>query len=83
MAKFEIPETTTITVDEQVLQVSEQSAEIQELIKFLDDWRQDEVKQVSALLKTRAALRDLQNSILQQLKDEAEKAASEIDVVQD
>lgn len=75
---IQIEKTTTITVDDQVLQVVDLSDEVQQLIQHLDDWRQDEVDQASQLLKTRAALRDLQNVILQQLQaDNSEDESSD------
>ncbi len=62
--------TTTITIDDLILNVNEQSVEIQQMVAYLDDWRQDEANQASQLVKTRAALKNLQNSILQQLQQE-------------
>lgn len=60
--------TTSITIDGETFEVLSLSTEVQQMVQYLDDWRQDEADQASALLKTRAALRDLQNSLLQQIQ---------------
>ena len=57
--------TTTITIDGNSIDVATASAELQQMVQYLDTWRQDEVNQASELLKTRAALRDIQNTLLQ------------------
>ncbi|MGZ8924420.1 MAG: hypothetical protein ACXW2E_00920 [Nitrososphaeraceae archaeon] len=44
------------------------------MVNLLDEWRQDEADQVSQLLKTRGALRDIQTSILQQIGKEKKEA---------
>jgi hypothetical protein len=69
--------TTTITIDDLILNVNEQSTEIQQMVAYLDDWRSDEANQASQLVKTRAALKDLQNSILQQLQLEQQEKLNE------
>lgn len=69
--------TTSITVDGETFQVAELSTEVQQMVQYLDQWRQDEVDQAADLLKTRAALRDIQNTLLQQLQADKEKAAAE------
>lgn len=69
-----VQQTLTITVDDQVFQVADMSEEIKQMVVYLDDWRQHEADQTSELLKTRAALRDIQNMILNQIqKDQAEQ----------
>jgi hypothetical protein len=72
-----IQPTTSIIVDDITFEVSNMSAEIQQMIQYLDDWRQDEADQASQLLKTRAALQDIQNKLLQQIQKEKEAAALE------
>lgn len=62
--------TTTITIDDQTFNVADLSTEVQQLTAYLDDWRQDEQDQASELLKTRAALRDIQNTLLQQIQED-------------
>lgn len=66
--------TTSITVDGETFVVSDLSQEVQQMVTYLDQWRQDEVDQASDLLKTRAALRDIQNTLLQQLQADKAKA---------
>jgi len=76
----QIQPTTTITVDGNSFEVANMSTEVQQMIVYLDNWRQDEADQASELLKTRAALRDIQNTLLQQIQQEqeaAKKAAEE------
>ena len=73
-----IQKTLTVTIDEEVFNVEDLSAEVQQLVTYLDDWRQHEADETSSLLKTRAALRDLQNTILAQIqKEKAEAEAAE------
>lgn len=69
-----IQPTTTITVDDKTFEVASMSDDVKQLIVYLDDWRQDEADQTSALLKTRAALHDLQNTLLSTLQSEAAAA---------
>ena len=60
--------------------VADLSPELKQMVSYLNDWRQQEADQVSALLLTRAALETMQNKILQQLQTEAEaKTAAEQD----
>lgn len=75
-----IQPTVTITVDGENFEVANMSNEVQQMVQYLDTWRQEEANQASDLLKTRAALRDLQNTLLQQIQNEKkaeEEAASE------
>lgn len=71
----QVQQTTTITIDDEQFAVEDLSQEVQQMVQYLDEWRQDESDQVAQLLKTRAALRDLQNSLLQQIQQD--KAAAE------
>lgn len=71
----QVPQTTTITIDDEQFAVEYLSQEVQQMVQYLDEWRQDEADQVGQLLKTRAALRDIQNSLLQQIQQD--KAAAE------
>lgn len=71
----QVQQTTTITIDDEQFAVEDLSQEVQQMVQYLDEWRQDETDQVAQLLKTRAALRDLQNSLLQQIQQD--KAAAE------
>jgi hypothetical protein len=72
---IEIQKTLTITIDETVYNVADTSEEVQQMVVYLDEWRQNEADESAALLKTRAALRELQNMILAQIQKEAEDAA--------
>ena len=74
-----IQPTQTITIDDNIYEVKDQSPEIQQMIAYLDDWRQIEVDEVSSLLRTRAALESMQNNILKQFQTEAD-AKKEADI---
>lgn len=79
---MKVQETLTLTVDGVQYNVAEQSDEIKQMVVYLDEWRQDEADEATMLIKTRAAIRDLQNTIVQQLQKEktkANEAASDID----
>lgn len=62
--------TTSITIDEKTYEVETMSDEVKQMVQFLDTWRQDEANQASELLKTRAALRDIQNTLLTQINQD-------------
>lgn len=67
--------TLTIEIDENTkLHVDDTSKEVKELISLFDEWRQDEADQVVQLLKTRAALREIQQNIGLQLQKEQNEA---------
>lgn len=71
-----IQQTTTITIDTATFEVASMSENVQQLVVYLDEWRQEEADQTSALLKTRAALHDIQNTLLSTIQAEAEAAQS-------
>lgn len=81
-----VQKTVTITVDNTTYEVANMSADIQQLVVYLDEWRQEEADQTSALLKTRAALNDIQNTMLTTIQNEraaqAEPAPEVVDVVE-
>ena len=62
--------TTSITIDDKTYEVETMSDEVKQMVQFLDTWRQDEADQASELLKTRAALRDIQNTLLTQINQD-------------
>lgn len=70
--------TTTITLDGQNFDVAKLSTEIQQMVLYLDDWRQREVDATSELLMVRGGLRDLQstlsNAIQQEIKETKARA---------
>ena len=65
-----IQQTTTITIDQTTFEVARMSQNVQQLVVYLDEWRQEEADQTSALLKTRAALNDIQNTLLSTIQEE-------------
>lgn len=72
-----VEQTTVINVDDKTYQVSEMSAEIQQMVKYFDDWRERELNATSELLLIRGGLRDLQNSLLEAIQKEVAPAAAE------
>lgn len=67
---MKVTETTTITLDDQVFEVSKLSAELQQMVAYLDDWRQREVDLTSELLMARSGIRDIQNALSGTLQKE-------------
>lgn len=68
--------TQTIAIDNSMYEVSKMSPNVQQMVVFLDEWRQKEVDVNSELLMIRGALRDLQNTLLQTIqRDRAEALA--------
>ena len=74
-----IQKTLTITIDDATYDVASASEEIQQMVVYLDEWRQNEADEAAALLKTRAALREIQNMILAQIQKEQEPAEETAD----
>ncbi len=74
---IQIQDTLTITVDDKTYEVADMSNEIKQMVVYLDEWRRNEADETAALLKTRAALRDIQNMILAQIQKENEPAVEE------
>lgn len=77
----QVEKTVTIKVGETEYVVAEQSELIQRLVKILDQWRQDESDERDALIKTGAALRDLQRELLAAFQ--AEEAQKAVDAAND
>lgn len=74
---IEIQPTLTITVDGTTYEVADMSSEIKQMVIYLDEWRRNEAAETAALLKTRAALRDIQNMILAQIQKENSEPSEE------
>jgi len=74
-----IEPTKTIQLTEDTLvEVANCSDAVKQLVVYLDDWRQKEVDLTSDLLRTRAALNDLRNSLIQQFQAELQEAEQEV-----
>lgn len=71
---MKIQQTTTVNVDETVFQVDKMSAEVQQMIAYFDDWRQKEADATSELLMIRAALKDIQATLLETIQKERAEA---------
>lgn len=84
---MQVEKTQTITMDNESFDVTSLSAEVQQMVAYLDDWRQREVDLTSNLLMVRGALRDLQNALVEQIQKDAsaknEPASSPAAAVQD
>lgn len=75
----QVQQTTTITIDDTVYEVASMGANIQQMVQYLDDWRQREVDTTSELLMVRGALRDIQNTLLAAIQaEQAEVAAGDL-----
>lgn len=66
----QVQPTTTITIDDAVFEVASMSEAVQQMVQYLDDWRQKEVDAMSQLLMVRGALRDIQNTLLTTIQSE-------------
>lgn len=74
----QVQQTTTITIDDTVYEVASMGANIQQMVQYLDDWRQREVDTTSELLMVRGALRDIQTTLLAAIQaEQAEVAAGD------
>lgn len=72
-----IQETLSVTIDEQTYNVADLSQNTQQLIRMMDSWRQKDADLTDDLLMVRAALRDIQNTLLTTIKDEVAQQAQE------
>lgn len=72
----QVEQTTTITIDDTVYEVATMSVNVQQMVQYLDDWRQREVDATSKLLMIRGALRDIQNTLLSTIQSEQAEAAA-------
>lgn len=77
---MQVQPTTTITFDDQSFEVAKMSNDVQQMVQYLDAWRQKELDLSSDLLMVRGALRDLQNAlsttVQEEIKATKEKAAA-------
>jgi hypothetical protein len=75
MPKIQVTE--NVTIDDKTFQLNELSAEVQAMIAVFDEWRQDEADLTTSILKTRGALRDLQNQLVEQIRKDMAPPAEE------
>ena len=76
--------TLTIAIDQAVYEVAKMSQQVQQMVAYLDDWRQKEVDLSSELLLTRSGIREMQNQLLtgiQQERAEAQKKAEALGLI--
>jgi hypothetical protein len=73
--------TTTINVDNAVFDVSKMSPEIQQMVRYFDEWRQNEADATSQVLMARNALQNLQNTLLQAIQKERDEAAKKAEAL--
>lgn len=66
--------TTTITIDTSTFDVSLMSQEVQTMVAYFDDWRQQEVDATSKLLMVRSALEQIQRTLLETIQKERNEA---------
>jgi hypothetical protein len=65
---FDVQKTTAVTIDQVTIDVSKSSDDVQAMVGLMDKWRQEEVDVSHELLKIRGAIRDIQNSIVAELR---------------
>lgn len=70
----QVQKTTTVTIDEQSFEVSSLSENVQQMIALMDEWRQRDADLTGDLLMVRAAIRDIQNTLLSTIKAETTPA---------
>ena len=70
----QVQPTLTITIDNNVFEVANMSPEVQSAVMYMDEWRQKEADVTSKLLMVRAALNDVQNTLLKTIQAEAAAA---------
>lgn len=79
--------TLTINVDGAVFEVAKMSADVQQLVRYFDEFRQREVDLTTDLVMVRGALRDMQNTLLQTIQVERlaamQKTAEPTQLVED
>jgi len=68
MAK--IQETVTVNIDNSSYDVAQFGDNIKQMITLMDEWRQKDADLTSELLMVRAAIRDIQNTILSNINAE-------------
>ena len=68
MAK--VQETTSVTIDETTIQVANLSDNVKQMIVLMDEWRQEDADLTNKVLMVRAAIRDIQNTLLTAIKAE-------------
>lgn len=72
-----IQPTTSVTIDEATYAVADLSDNVKQMIALMDEWRQKDADQTNDLLLVRAAIRDIQNTLLTTIKQELEQKAAE------
>lgn len=77
----QVQQTLTITIDNTVFEVANMSPEVQSAVMYLDEWRQEEADLTSKLLMARAAINDVQNTLLKTIQSEQEAQAEQPAIV--
>lgn len=73
-----IQPTVTISVGDKTFEVASMSQEVQQLISYMDEWRQEEADVTSKLLMVRAAIHDVQATLLATIQEaEAQQGTPE------
>ncbi len=72
MAK--VQETTSVTIDDKTFQVADLSDNVKQMIGLMDEWRQEDADLTNKVLMVRAAIRDIQNTLLTTIKQETAPA---------
>lgn len=72
---FTVQPTTTINLDDATFEVAKMSEQVQQLVRYFDDWRERELAVASELTMIRSAQRDLQSVLTQTIQRERDEAA--------
>lgn len=75
----QINKTTTITLGEDAnatFDVSKMSNQVQQMVMYMDEWRQKEQDLVSDILMVRAALKEIQTSLRDAIETEQKETLS-------
>lgn len=65
-----IQETLTVTFDDNTYTVADMSDNVKQMIALMDEWRQRDADLTSEVLMVRAAVRDVQNTLLATIREE-------------
>jgi vacuolar-type H+-ATPase subunit F/Vma7 len=76
MKMAKVQQTLSITIDDTTFEVAGMSEQIKQMVELMDDWRQQESDVSGQLILVRSAIRDIQNSLLTQIRQDQEAAAA-------
>lgn len=72
----QVQQTVTISIDDKTFEVASMTQEVKDIVTYMDEWRQKEADLASELLMVRAAIHDIQNTLLETIQGKS-KATEE------